>query len=131
MGKYQFGKPRLIDLGLMNKAGWIPPLSLERFLGNAACQEATFIAHVARYLATIDHRYMTKYGMTIDGIPITASGLVAAAHLVGLGSVNQMIRTGTRPTDGNGMSAVKYLAWMGDFDLPRDMPMQIPKAVIF
>lgn len=131
LGKYQFGGERLIDLGLKTRAGWLWGMDDERFLANAALQEATFVAHVARHLADIDRRYSTKYGMMIDGIAITASGLVAAAHLVGLGGVNKMIRTGTVPMDGNKVEATEYLELFADYDLPRDMPRNISRAVIF
>ena len=130
-GKYQFGRARLIDLGLRDGDDWVFPLTSEKFLRNSILQEAAFTAHVARYLDSIYRRYETKFGLFIDGVKITPSGLVAAAHLVGLGSVNSMIRTGTRPVDGNGTGAVDYLCWMGDYDIPRDMSMTIDKEFIF
>ena len=131
LGRYQFGKLRLIDLGLMNRAGWLYGLDEDKFLKNAALQNAAFVAHVADHLRNIDRRYQTKYGMLIEGIAATPSGLVAAAHLVGLGGVNKMIRTGIAPQDGNGVKATEYLDLFANYDLPRDMPLTIPRSVIF
>lgn len=130
-GKYQFGIARLMDLGLVGPdRKWIAPLNKEKFLASPELQDATFSAHVARHLAAIRHRYSDNFGKLFDGVVITPSGLVAAAHLVGLGSVNMMMTKGTRPKDGNGTTAVAYMCWMADYDLPPDLPLVIPTEII-
>ena len=49
-------------------------------------------------------RYIKKYNNTIvNGILVTESGLLAAAHLGGAGSVKKWFRTGKSRTDGNGV----------------------------
>jgi hypothetical protein len=125
LGRYQFGKMRLTDLGLIDITGWRWGLYDEKFLRDSKLQDATFAVHVAQHLRTIDRRYASKMGAEIAGIPLTASGLVAAAHLVGMGAVAQMIRTGNIPQDANGTTAIQYMKWMGGKDLPRNLPLDL------
>jgi hypothetical protein len=131
LGRYQFGKARLIDLGLMDANGkWIFGLNKNRFLASKALQEATFVAHVARLISIIDRRYPQHFGALIDGVRVTPSGIMAACHLVGLGAVNTMMRKGTRPQDANGTTALRYMCIFEGYDIPRDMPMTIPQEII-
>lgn len=132
LGKYQFGIARLIDLELIDRnRKWFPPMNKERFLKNHELQEAAFVAHVARHLDAINRRYKKWFGKTIDDVVVTPSGLVAAAHLVGLGGLNQMLRSGTRPADANGTTALQYMEWMGGYDLPTDLPTTIDPALVY
>ena len=131
-GKYQFGPARLQDLGLRDPdREWVIGLSDVKFLANSALQDATFVAHVARHLDAIYRRYAAKFGSDLSGVTVTPSGLVGAAHLVGLGAVNRMLRTGIIPADGNGTRATKYMRILGDYDIPLEMPQTVPQELIF
>ena len=48
---------------------------------------------------------------------ITTSGLIAAAHLKGAGSVKAFLESGKVETDGNGTSTADYMATMEGYDM--------------
>lgn len=52
---------------------------------------------------------MKFVGSEFEGEVVTKEGLIAAAHLVGAGAVNKMLKTGEVPEDANGTKAVEYL----------------------
>lgn len=96
LGRYQFGRPRLWDLGF-SIDGWTPKgvkvvpanisiISKESFLNNTALQDAIFRKHVRDLATRIEKTYskaiIEKYSL---------SGLLAAAHLLGLGGVRKYI----------------------------------------
>ncbi len=55
-------------------------------------------------------RQIKKYdGKLVNGVLVTESGLLAAAHLVGAGSVRKWVRNGKTYKDGNGVTLVSYL----------------------
>jgi hypothetical protein len=45
----------------------------------------------------------------VNGVLVTESGLLAAAHLVGAGSVRKWVRNGKISRDRNGVTLVSYL----------------------
>jgi len=55
----------------------------------------------------------------INGIKITKSGMLAAAHLVGQGMVKRFLRSGGKvdPTDGLGTKCSTYLKEFGGYDI--------------
>ena len=58
-------------------------------------------------------------GKTINGIKLTRSGMLAAAHLVGPGGLKKYIRSGGKniPKDGNDTSIETYLKKFGGYDV--------------
>ena len=50
-------------------------------------------------------------------VQVTASGLLAAGHLVGTRSLAGMFDTGVIPVDGNGTAATTYMNNYGGYDL--------------
>lgn len=54
-------------------------------------------------------------GSTIGGVEVTLSGLVAGAHLVGLGNLQSFVNSSgsTLPRDGNGVPITTYMAELG------------------
>jgi integrating conjugative element protein (TIGR03758 family) len=54
-------------------------------------------------------------GSTVGGVPVTLSGLVAGAHLVGIGNLQTFINSSgsTVPRDGNGVPITTYIAELG------------------
>jgi hypothetical protein len=85
LGKYQFGKSTLSMIGIYDT---------QKFLNSPEMQEAAFYANAARNKWVL-RNYIEKYsGKTINGVKITESGILAAAHLGGAGSVKRYLRSG-------------------------------------
>ena len=94
MGKYQFGKSTLRTLKIK--------VTKEAFLNSPDLQE-----YAMQQLLLHNKRKLQKYindfdGQIIHGILVTESGLLAAAHLGGQGSVKKWFRNGKITQDGNG-----------------------------
>ena len=63
-------------------------------------------------------REIRKYvGDTVNGIYITESGILAAAHLAGAGNVKKFFRRGYEFKDGNGTKMTSYMIMFADYDL--------------
>ena len=84
LGKYQFGITTLERFRIKNS---------EAFLKNPELQEKAFAAlcSVNKWILRKDIR--RKVGTTINGIKITESGILAAAHLSGAGNVKKYLRS--------------------------------------
>ena len=63
-------------------------------------------------------KYIDKFeGQEINGILITESGILAAAHLGGPGSVRKYFRSGKIMKDGNGVKITSYMKQFSGYDL--------------
>ena len=63
-------------------------------------------------------KYIDKYeGKVVHGILVTESGLLAAAHLGGQGSVKKWFRNGRIRKDGNGVKITSYMKRFGGYIL--------------
>ena len=110
MGKYQFGSKTLRTVGVHND---------KAFLKNPVLQEKAFIALLSKN-KWILRREIEKYeGKVINGVEITESGILAAAHLGGAGSVKNFFKNrGTRHfRDAYGTSLRSYMKAFGGYDL--------------
>jgi hypothetical protein len=109
LGKYQFGSETLESLGISDE---------EKFLRSRRLQEKAFLANLARNKWELRKEIAKYSGKTIKGIPITESGILAAAHLGGPGSVKRFLRTnGNRKfKDGYGTSITEYLNDFAGYD---------------
>lgn len=94
-GAYQMGKPALIDAGFLDRNGnWtsyaqsLGVNSLEAFKNSQQAQDIAF-----RNFTRKNWDYLRNYkhyvGQTVGGIPVTMSGMLAGAHLVGSGDVKR------------------------------------------
>lgn len=84
LGKYQFGTETLKLIGIHN-----PSL----FLKSPKLQEKAFIANTERNKWILRRDIKNFVGKTINGILITESGILAAAHLAGARSVKNYLRS--------------------------------------
>jgi len=101
MGAYQFGSQTLKNLGYK--------VTRKEFLSNPILQEEAMLKLLKANKHTL-RRQIKKYdGKLVNGILVTESGLLAAAHLVGAGTVRKWIRNGKKYTDGNGVDLTSYL----------------------
>ena len=102
LGKYQFGRKTLNALGYKN-------VSNREFLANGSIQEEAMYA-LLTHNKKILRRTISKYsGKTVNGIYITESGILAAAHLAGPGNVKKFFRKGYEFHDGNGTKMTSYM----------------------
>ena len=56
-------------------------------------------------------------GKVVHGVLVTESGLLAAAHLGGQGSVKKWFRSGRVRRDGNGVKITTYMKKFGGYTL--------------
>ena len=109
MGKYQFGKSTLKTLKIK--------VSKEEFLNNPDLQEEA-MHKLLLYNQKKLKKYIEKYdGKIVHGVFVTESGLLAAAHLGGPGSVRKWFRTGTVRKDGNGVKITSYMKNFSGYSL--------------
>ena len=109
MGKYQFGKRTLKGLGIK--------VTQDEFLNSPYIQEKAMYALLSQNKRSL-RKYIEKYnGKYVHGVLVTESGLLAAAHLGGAGSVKKWFRTGKVRKDGNGVKITSYMKQFGGYDL--------------
>jgi hypothetical protein len=126
LGRFQFGIPRLIDLGLVSRKGiWLYGLSQDEFLSAHALQDAAFDSHISRLSAAIRSRRPTPFGPTETCI----SGLCAVAHLVGFAGLYNWVN-GADEEDGLGTTAEYYFSLFKGYDIPKNLPLYIPPNII-
>lgn len=112
IGRYQFGTLALTDIG-------ISPSEYENFRYCPEMQDQAFIA-----LCAINKYRLRKYiayykNRVCNGIKITESGLLAAAHLLGSNNVKKYLKNDptANTTDYYGTSLEEYLQLFSDYDL--------------
>ena len=84
LGKYQFGRETLKLIGVYNT---------QTFLNDPKLQEKAFIANTMRNKWILRRDIKRFVGKRIDGVLVTESGILAAAHLAGPGSVKKYLRS--------------------------------------
>jgi hypothetical protein len=123
MGKYQFGKTALKAIGVIDT---------KEFLSDPLLQEKAFDALLAKNKWILKDEIQKFVGKTIAGISITESGILAAAHLGGAGSVKKFLYSGgqSRFRDGFGTSIGTYLKKFGGFDTSKIEAEQNPVVLL-
>ena len=110
LGKYQFGRNTLNAIGFNS-------ISNYEFLSNPSIQEAAMLTLLKKNKHTLRREIKKYVGQTINGIYITESGILAAAHLGGAGNVRKFFRKGYEFKDGNGTKMTSYMVRFADYDL--------------
>ncbi len=120
-GKYQFGGSALKAVGITNR---------NEFLKNPVLQEAAFKALLARNKHHLQNEIEKYSGKVINGTEITESGILASAHLLGVGSVKRYLRNNgnIRITDGYGTTIRSYMKRFAGYDTSVIEPNQDAKA---
>lgn len=110
IGKYQFGRLALRSIGIFDS---------EEFLNDPLLQEKAFDALIAKNKWILRNEIKSYEGRRIDGIRITESGILAAAHLGGAGSVRKYLRSNGANSfsDGYGTSIKTYLKKFSGYDV--------------
>ncbi len=121
MGKYQFGIGTLQLIGIKNK---------NTFLSSPELQERAFYANLSRnkWILRRDLKWFT--GKRMNGIVITESGVLAAAHLAGPGAVKKYLRSGGVDgfADAFGTTIRYYMKRFSGFDTSFVIPNRKAKA---
>mgnify|MGYP001072314628 CR=1 FL=1 len=156
IGKYQFGEAALYDLdyyGTDNsdsnlfKNDWIGNwsgkngiYSKQDYLDNGFVQEIIIREWQGVLWNRIQFLALDKYeGQVLNGQPITLSGMLATAHLIGAGSrssdtagLKGYLLSGATfsPSDGNGTSANDYMALFEGFQTPFSVDHSIDEIIV-
>jgi len=101
MGAYQFGSQTLKDLGYK--------VTRKEFLSNPILQEEAMLKLLKANKHTLRRQIKKHDGKVVNGVLVSESGLLAAAHLVGAGTVRKWLRNGKKYTDGNGVDLTSYI----------------------
>ena len=109
MGKYQFGRAALRAIGIHDSS---------EFLSNPRLQEKAFKTLLAKNKWEL-RKEIEKYdGKVVNGVAVTESGILAAAHLGGAGSVKKFFKNkGKRAIKDNyGTTLQSYMKKFGGYD---------------
>ncbi|WP_067146540.1 peptidoglycan-binding protein LysM [Pseudotamlana agarivorans] len=122
LGKYQFGKGTLKLLGVTNP---------DHFLNSPSLQENAFIANTARNKWILRRDIKNFVGKKVNGILVTESGILAAAHLAGPGSVKKFLRSYgiDNFADGYGTTVGHYMKRFSGYDTSFIKPDKKAKAI--
>ena len=109
LGKYQFGKSTLNRIKIYNT---------KEFINNPALQEKAFIALSSLNKWILQRDIKRSVGKKINGIEITESGILAAAHLAGAGNVKKYLRSNGSETftDAYGTNVQHYMKKFAGYD---------------
>jgi hypothetical protein len=110
LGKYQFGRKTLNAIGFKN-------VSNREFLANPSIQEKAMLTLLKQNKHTLRKEIAKYSGKVINGIYITESGILAAAHLAGAGNVKKFFRKGYEFRDGNGTKMTSYMKQFANYEL--------------
>jgi hypothetical protein len=123
MGKYQFGKGTLKLIGVYDT---------QLFIDTPELQEAAFYANASRNKWILKRDIKRFEGKRINGILITESGILAAAHLAGPGSVKKYLRSwgATAFSDAFGTTLGYYMKKFSGYDTSFVQPERKAKAII-
>ena len=109
MGKYQFGKSTLKGLGFN--------VTRKEFLNNPQLQEEAMMALLNHNKEKLQ-QYIDIYdGKTINGMYVSESGILAAAHLGGQGSVKRYFKNGKVFKDAYGTKITSYMKQFSGYDI--------------
>ena len=118
IGKYQFGKQALEDLGLDDK------IDSHKFKLNPAifpihAQDKAMVALLKKNKEYLGDYIENFEGKMIAGVKVTKSGLLAGSHLVGASAIKQFLDSNGRviPKDGNDVPVTEYIKKFGGYNL--------------
>ena len=138
VGKYQMGEAALVDCGYYVETAqkgnysnndWSGKFtgkdgiySLEDFKKNHAVQEKAQLQYKKLQWKYLQNVGADKYiGQVINGYKITASGLLAGAHLAGAGGVIKYLKSAGKNNtkDSNGTSVESYMKNFAKYDVSK------------
>jgi len=109
MGRYQFHRRTLKLIGIKT--------TRKEFLSSPELQEIAMKKLLTENKKSLNY-FINKYdGKYVRGVLVTESGLLAAAHLGGVGNVVQWFRTGKDFQDANGTPITRYMKRFSGYNL--------------
>lgn len=119
LGKYQFGRTTLRHFNIHDS---------KEFLNNPELQEKAFIALCERNKWRLKKEIKRNVGRKINGVEITESGILAAAHLAGAGNVKKYLRSNGKNafTDAYGTNIRYYIKKFAGYDMSFVKPVEQP-----
>lgn len=125
LGRWQLGTSALQDAGFMNASGGWTALakqygvtSAATFLSSKAAQDyAVYLVHKKIWSYLKSNGAAAYVGKTYQGLTITVSGLVGAAHLVGPYALKRAIANNSSASDSAGATAYSYMKLLGSYDI--------------
>jgi len=109
MGRYQFGKSTLKGLGF--------EVTKQEFLNNPQLQDSAMIALLNHNKEKLQNYIDLFDGETVNGMYISESGILAAAHLGGQGSVKRYFKKGKVFSDAYGTKITSYMKQFSGYDI--------------
>ncbi len=109
MGRFQFGKSTLKTLKIK--------VDKETFLSNPQLQDYAMHKLLCYNQNKLKYYIDNFEGQIVHGILVTESGILAAAHLGGAGSVKRWFKTGKIRKDGNGVKITSYMERFSGYNL--------------
>ncbi len=109
MGKYQFGLETLKTIGIQDSLS---------FLNSPKLQEKAFVALLSKNKWELKDEIEKFSGKIISGVKVTESGILAAAHLGGAGSVKRFLNSNgaKKCKDNYGTSVKSYMREFGGYE---------------
>ena len=109
MGKYQFGKETLRTIGITDSLS---------FISSPKLQEKAFITLIKRNKWELKNEIAKYSGKIISGVKVTESGIIAAAHLGGAGSVRKFLRSNgkIKCADAYGSTVKSYMKQFSGYE---------------
>lgn len=121
LGKYQFSASTLEVIGVYNP---------NKFLKTPELQEKAFIANVQRNKWILRRDIRRFVGKKINGVVVTESGILAAAHLAGPGNVKKYLRSygNVDFADDYGTTMYNYIKRFSGYDVSSIKPKKRVKV---
>ncbi|MDT0540001.1 hypothetical protein [Croceitalea sp. P059] len=121
LGKYQFGSSTLKLMGVSNAV---------YFLNDPVLQERIFELNVARNKWILRRDIKRFVGKRINGVIISESGMVAAAHLAGAGNVKKYLRSYGQNdfSDAYGSNIAHYMKKFANYNISKIKAQHNPKV---
>jgi len=120
LGKYQFN---------LNTLKMYKILDIDIFISSPNIQEKVFLINVKRNKWILRKDIKWFVGTVINGVEVTESGIIAAAHLSGAGNVKKYLRGNGEwnKQDAFGTSISYYIDYFSNYDLSSIKPLRKPK----
>jgi Ca2+-binding RTX toxin-like protein len=132
LGRYQMGEAAFTDIGLYTPdanpydnvyggtfSGKYGVWSVADFLATPAAQDQAIRDYMALQFGYLKSVWAYD-GQTINGVAVTTSGMLAAAHILGWDGAAAWLNSGgdSVPADNFGTTIVEYATLMGGYDTP-------------
>ena len=120
LGKYQFGESTLHRIRIYDT---------QDFLNDPKLQEDAFYALCSLNKWILIRDIRRSVGRTINGVEITESGILAAAHLAGAGNVKKYLRSNgeANANDAYGTDVHQYMEKFAGYDTSFIKPVKNAK----